>query len=75
MAISSKINIDVDASKFDALSKAMDKYKTAIETLPGTFAKAHESASDLDTKLTAIAAAMAVQAANSEKIQKSTTEF
>jgi hypothetical protein len=60
MAISSKINIDVDSAEFLALKAAFDKYETALKRMPVARQNMGRASSATKTNFESVAANMKV---------------
>lgn len=75
MAISSQINIDVNAAEFTALKAAFDKYETALKKMPAAWKGVGAEVAKTKTSFEAVANSIAVQAGTMAVISKHSSDF
>src|SRR5205807_4607315 len=75
MAISSKINIDVDSAAFAAFKDKFDKYKAALDKTPAAWRGVGAEVAKSKTAFEAVAEGIGVAAGSMALISKHSTDF
>jgi len=75
MAITSKINIDIDSAAFAAFQEKFDKYKAALDKTPAAWKGVGAEVTKAKTGFEAVANSIATQAGTMALISKHSSDF